>query len=237
MNHVVRNFEKPSQGIVPAFAELSTASIYEAAGQSGMMDPAIRAIYPAARICGTAVTVRCHVGDNLMLHKAVTVAKPGDVLVATIGNHLGAGAWGEILTVAAMARGIKGLVIDGAVRDVEAMQRRDFPVFARGVCIGATMKRNIGTINHPIICGNMLVEAGDIIVADPDGVVVVPRREAEQVLASTRDREAKEAILMQQLQAGATTLELLNLESVLNDLGLTEDEEVIAEELPTRASW
>jgi 4-hydroxy-4-methyl-2-oxoglutarate aldolase len=226
MSHVVRNFERPSRELVSAFSSLATASIYEAAGQQGMMNPAIRPVYQEARICGPAVTVRCHVGDNLMLHKAVTVANPGDVLVATIGNHTGAGAWGEILTVAAMTRGIAGLIIDGAVRDVEALQRRGFPVFARGICVGATMKRNIGTINQPVVCGNLLVEAGDIVVADVDGVVVVPRRNAEKILAATKEREAREALLIQKLQAGSTTLELLNLEPILRDLGLTEEEPI-----------
>jgi len=226
MSHVVHNFERPSDNLVADFSSLATASIYEAAGQQGMMDPAIRPVYPDARICGPAVTVRCHVGDNLTLHKAVTVANSGDVLVATIGNHVGAGAWGEILTVAAMARGIVGLIIDGAVRDVEALQRRGFPVFARGICVGATMKQNIGTINQPVVCGNVLVEAGDIVVADIDGVVVVPRRNAGQILAATIEREEKEARLIQQLEAGATTIDLLNLEPILRDLGLTEEEPV-----------
>lgn len=224
MRDIIRRYSKPDPHLVERFRALGTATVYEAAGQRGNMDPAIKPAYPGARLCGPAVTVKCHVGDNLMLHKAVTVAGPGDVLVATIDNHLGVGAWGEILVTAAKARGIAGLVIDGAVRDTESYSRHDFPVFSRGVAIGAASKKLGGTINHPIVCGNVLVEPGDIVLGDADGVVVVPKDRAQSVLQASLERERQEADLMERLKNGATTLELLGLDTVLQALGLTEEE-------------
>ena len=223
MTHVLHKYSKVPSDLVVAFRDLAAATIYEAAGQTGMLDPRIKPIYPGARVCGTAVTVECHVGDNLMLHKAVTVAGPGDVLVATIGEHTKAGAWGEILVTAAEARGIAGLVIDGAVRDAEAIEAHQFPVFARGLCIGATMKRNVGRINHPLVCGNALINPGDIILGDGDGVVVVPKDRAKAILDAALAREAREAVLMEKLRQHVTTLELLDLERVLAELGLSEE--------------
>lgn len=225
MAHVYRKINRADSVLVEAFAKQESATVYEAAGQVGMMDPAIKPVYPEANVCGTAVTVKCHPGDNLMLHKAVTVAKPGDVLVATIGKHTEAGAWGEILATAAMARGIVGLVIDGAVRDSEAMKSLDFPVFARGLAIGATMKRNIGTINHPLVCGNVLVNPGDIILGDADGVVVIAREDAQAILEASQARVAKEDDVMAKIRAGSTTLQLLGLDPMFKSLGLTEEPE------------
>jgi 4-hydroxy-4-methyl-2-oxoglutarate aldolase len=226
MIHVHRQYAKVPRDLVEAFRDLASATIYEAAGQTGMLDPGIKPVYPQARVCGTAVTVQCHVGDNLMLHKGVTVAGPGDVLVATIGEHVRAGAWGEILVTAAKARGITGLVIDGGVRDVEAIETHKFPVFARGICIGATMKKSIGKINHSIVCGGALINPGDLIVGDRDGVVVVPKERAQEILDESLAREAREAVLMEKLRGKAvTTLELLNLEVVLKNAGLVQEGE------------
>ena len=223
MAHVIHKVERVSTEIVEKFKELPAATVYEAAGQMGMMDPAIKAVYPEAKVCGTALTVFCHVGDNLMIHKAVSMARPGDVLVVTIRSDANSGAWGEILTTAAEASGILGLVIDGAVRDAEATRRHEFPIFSRGLAVGATMKKNIGLINHPVSCGNVTVHPGDLVLGDLDGVVVVPRERAEAVLAASIEREDREAVLMDKLKAGATTLELLNLGPVLEGLGLTEE--------------
>lgn len=225
MNDIIRRYTKPDPRIVEGFRTLGTATVYEAAGQTGNMDPEIKPAYPGARLCGTAVTVKCRVGDNLMLHKAVTVAGPGDVLVATIDNHLGVGAWGEILVTAAKVRGIVGLVIDGAVRDTEAYGKHGFPVFSRGASVGSPSKKHGGTINHPIVCGNVVVEPGDIVIGDADGVVVVPKARAREVLDAALERERREAALMERLKAGATTLELLGLNAILESLGLTEEEE------------
>lgn len=223
MTHVKRSIERVGSEMVEKFRALPAATVYEAAGQHGMIDPGIRPVYPEARICGPAVTVNCHVGDNLMIHKAVTIAEPGDVLVVSIRNDVRSGAWGEILTTAAMNRGIAGLVIDGAVRDAEATKERGFPVFSRGLAVGATVKKSLGLINHPLGFGDQVVNPGDLILGDVDGLVVVPKELARDVYAAAVAREEKEETLMSKLSAGSTTLELLGLESVLSDLGLVEE--------------
>ena len=225
MTHVIKNYPKVDAEMVRRFREIPCATAYEAAGQAGMMDPAIRPIYPTAKICGPALTVSCHVGDNLMIHKAVAIAQPGDVLVVTIRSDARSGAWGEILTTAAVARGIAGLIIDGGVRDVDAVERRGFPVFARGIAVGATMKRNRGLINHPIVCGNVQVRPGDLVVADIDGIVVVQRELVDAVLDASQLREEKEAAMMKELEAGRTTLELLGLNEILKSLGVEEGDQ------------
>ena len=197
--------------------ELSTfdaATLFEAAGQQGMVDPAIRPAWTGASLCGPVVTVLCPPGDNLMLHHAVTLAKPGDILVASIYNYVLAGAWGEILTVAAQARGIAGLVIDGAVRDTSAIAPRGFPIFSRGLAIGSCTKERFGKINEPLILGGVSVRPGDIVVADVDGVVIIEKEKAAKVCEAAQQRRQREQVLMEQLQAGKTTIELLGLPPV-----------------------
>ncbi len=223
MTHVLKPKERVSKELVEKFKELPAATVYEAAGQLGMIDPAIRPVYPEAKVCGPALTVFCHVGDNLMIHKAVSIAQPGDVLVVSIRNDTRSGAWGEILTTAAVQRGVAGLVIDGAVRDSEATQERGFPVFSRALAVGATVKKSLGLINHEISFGDEVVRPGDLIVGDRDGLVVVPKERAETVYRASVDREEKEAKLMEKLTAGSTTLELLGLEKTLSELGLVEE--------------
>ena len=167
-----------SHELVRTLSTFDAATLFEAAGQKGMIDPAIRPAWPGASLCGPVVTVLCPPGDNLMLHHAVTLAQPGDVLVASIHNFVLAGAWGEILTVAAQARGIAGLVIDGAVRDTGAIAPRGFPIFSRGLAIGSCTKERFGKINEPLIVGGILVRPGDIVVADVDGVVIIEQERA-----------------------------------------------------------
>ena len=225
MTHVIRTYEKVGADLVEKYRALPAATVYEAAGQTGMVDPAIRAVYPEAKVCGTAVTVFCHVGDNLMIHKAVSVAGPGDVLVVSIRNDGNSGAWGEILTTAAQARGIRGLIIDGAVRDAAATRKRDFPIFSRGLAVGATMKKNLGLINHRLAIGSVIVHPGDLVLGDIDGVVVVPRERAEKVYRASMEREEAEQVLMDKLNAGQTTLDLLGLHTILDDLGMVEENE------------
>ncbi|MEW5866528.1 MAG: 4-carboxy-4-hydroxy-2-oxoadipate aldolase/oxaloacetate decarboxylase [Bacillota bacterium] len=223
MPHVIKNYPKPDPECVAKFAGLPSATIYEAAGKRGAMSSAIRPAYPGARLYGTAVTVRCHVGDNLMLHKAITVAGPGDVIVADFGMYDEAGAWGEITTTAAIARGVAGLVIDGRVRDIARIQEIGFPVFSRGLSIKGTTKEALGEINHPVVVGGVPVNPGDIVVGDADGVVVVPATRAYEVLQASLAREAAEAKIMEQLRQGKTTLELLGFGATLQSKGLTEE--------------
>jgi 4-hydroxy-4-methyl-2-oxoglutarate aldolase len=197
--------------VIRQIAEFDAATLYEAAGQRGMVDPAIKPMWEGAKICGPAVTVSCPPRDNLMLHHAVALAAPGSVLVATAERYQYAGAWGEVLSVAAQARGIAGLVIDGAVRDIEAIMERRFPVFSRGLAIGACKKEQIGTLQEPIDLGGVTVRSGDIVVGTGDGVVILDSRSIEQVLRDAVARRERESEIFRQLQAGKTTIEVLNL--------------------------
>jgi 4-hydroxy-4-methyl-2-oxoglutarate aldolase len=187
------------------------ATLYEAAGQKGMVDPAIRPAWPGARLCGVALTLECPPSDNLMLHHAVAAAPPGVVLVGKIGGYMATGAWGEILTVAAQSRGIAGLAVDGAVRDIEAIRQLEFPIFSRGLAIGACTKERFGTLNQPILFGGVLVRPGDVIFGDTDGLVVIEQERLDAVIAAAEARQRKEHSIIQQLKAGRTTIDLLNL--------------------------
>lgn len=192
-------------------APFDTATLFEAQGQTGMVDPNIRPMYPGCKLVGRVLTVECVPGDNLALHQAVTLAQPGDILLATINNDTSKGAWGEVLTVAAQARGIAGLAIDGAVRDIEAISQLGFPIFARGRAIGACSKTRPGIINKPINFGGLRVEPGDIIMGDIDGLVILKQAQLENTLQAAHKRLEVEKRIMEGLRNGQTTLELLNL--------------------------
>ncbi len=196
---------------VDRFREFDPATLYEAAGRRGMVDPAIRPAWPGAKVCGIAVTLECPPGDNLMLHLAVAAATPGVVLVANASGFLRAGAWGEILTVAAQAKGVAGLVIDGAVRDIEAIAALKFPIFSRGLAISACTKERFGSLGQPLIFGGVAVRPGDLVFGDSDGLVVIERERVDEVHAAACKRRDFEAGVIQQLRAGKTTVELLNL--------------------------
>ncbi len=196
---------------VERFLGFDTATLYEAAGRRGMVDPGIRPAWVGAQLCGVAATVECPPADNLMLHHAVAVAVPGVVIVASLGSYLLTGAWGEILTVAAQARGVSGLAVDGAVRDIDAIAERAFPVFSRGLAIGACTKERPGRMDVPIHFGGVIVRPGDIVVGNADGIVIIEQERAEQVYTAAVARRDREALLMEQLRQGKTTLELLGL--------------------------
>jgi 4-hydroxy-4-methyl-2-oxoglutarate aldolase len=200
-----------SSELIRQLSEFDAATLYEAAGQRGMVDPAIRPMWNGAHVCGPAITVSCPARDNLMLHHAVALAPPGSVLVANAERYQCAGAWGEVLSVAAQARGIAGLVIDGAVRDIEAITERRFPVFSRGLAIGACKKEQIGTLNEPIDLGGVTVRSGDIVVGAGDGVVMLDSQTIDQVLRAAIARRERESEIFRQLNQGKTTIEILNL--------------------------
>lgn len=222
MVHVILKIERPDKEIVEQFSEIAPATAHEVMGRIGAMDYEIKAIYSGMKVCGPAITVLCHPGDNIMLHKAVAIAQPGDILVANVGSMMG-GYWGEVLTVAAQARGIGGLVLDGGVRDGIAIRKRGFPTFCRGLSMKGTVKETLGLINHPISCGNVMVNPGDIILGDDDGLVVIPKVEAHEVLKKSHERENKEEKIMEELKKGKLTLELLGLDRVLEAKGLREE--------------
>jgi 4-hydroxy-4-methyl-2-oxoglutarate aldolase len=200
-----------SENLVERLHRFGPATLFEAAGQKGMVDPAICAAWPGARLAGEAMTVECPPADNLMLHHAVAAAGPGVVIVGTTGGHLSSGAWGEILTVAAQCRGVAGLAIDGAVRDIEGIERRRFPVFSRGMAIGACTKERFGALNRPLLFGGVLVRPGDVMVGDSDGLVVIEKERLDDVIAAAAARLHKEETIIGQLQSGRTTIDVLNL--------------------------
>jgi 4-hydroxy-4-methyl-2-oxoglutarate aldolase len=194
------------------FADFDPATLYEASGRRGMVDPAIRPAWRGARVCGPAVTVECPPGDNLMLHVAVAHARPGVVIVAAVGGYLQAGAWGEILTEAARARGLAGLVIDGAVRDIDAIEASGFPVFSRGLAIGSCTKERRGKLDVAIQFGGVPVHPGDLVFGNADGLVIVEHDRIDDVYQAAAGRRRKELEIITKLREGRTTMELLGLE-------------------------
>jgi 4-hydroxy-4-methyl-2-oxoglutarate aldolase len=216
MEQFITNITRLSSELIKAYQQQAAATVYEAAGQQGAMDHTIRPIGSGMKLCGSALTVRCQPADNLTLHAAIALAAPGDVIVADVGQCVEAGHWGEITTVAAQVRGVAGLVINGGVRDLEPVQRRGFPIFSRSISMKATVKKTPGLINHPIVCGGITVRPGDLVLGDDDGVVVVPREQAETVLAAAIAREEHEAKVMQRLQEGELTLDVLGFRQALD---------------------
>ena len=194
-------------------ADFGTAAIHEAAGRIGDLHPLIRAV-TGGHLAGVAITVICPPGDNLTLHHAIYVAEPGDVIVCTVSDAPNCGYWGEVMTVAALERGVAGLVIDGGVRDLERIRALGFPVFAPHVCMHGTSKHAFGRINHPLVIGGVLVSPGDIVIGDCDGVVVVGSQELSRICAEAEARKAKERWLVDELRKNRTTLDLLGLPRV-----------------------
>ncbi|MBC7330920.1 MAG: 4-carboxy-4-hydroxy-2-oxoadipate aldolase/oxaloacetate decarboxylase [Synergistetes bacterium] len=221
--HVRRGFERPERELVRAFSELSSATVYEASGRKGAVSNLIRPAYWGIKVCGTAVTVQCGPGDNLMLHKALEVAQEGDVIVAVTGGAYEYGYWGELMTVSALARGIAGLVIDGCIRDSEEIVKMEFPVFCRGFSIRGTTKEILGLINYPITLGGVVVNPGDIVLGDNDGIVIVKKEDAKDVLEKALKRVANEEKKREVLKTGVSSVDYNNLREVLDRLGLKEE--------------
>lgn len=222
MVSVVTNIKRPSKSLLQSFADQGSATVHEAAGRIGAVNHAIKPLAPGIRLLGTAVTVSCHPKDNLMLHKALQIAQPGDVLVADTGGYHGAGYWGGLMATSAMARGLAGLAIDACVRDSTEMIEMGFPVFSRGTCISGTTKTILGNVNHPMWFGGILVHPGDMILGDDDGLVIIPQDDLEKVLEAAKLRVEKEKVKAAKLQQGITSVELNKLEAVFDSLGLIE---------------
>lgn len=204
------DFARVDAAIVRSAAAIGTATLHEAAGKIGALPSAIKPAAQGFRLCGPAFTIQGPGEDNLWLHRAIVAARPGDVLVAFVNGIYEAGYWGEIMSTAAQAAKLGGLVIDGCVRDGDLLREIGFPVFARGLCIKGTGKDfgARGWLNAPILLGDVVVHPGDLVAGDADGVVVIPRLRADDVLQASAEREAKEAEILKQLHAGANSMDL-----------------------------
>jgi 4-hydroxy-4-methyl-2-oxoglutarate aldolase len=197
-----------SQELLSKIASFSSATVHEALGKQGALPSGIKAISRTMKLCGRAYTIQSMPGDNLLFHRAIAAASVDDVLVADVSGFYERGYWGEILTVAAQARGIVGLVIDGCVRDGDEIEALGFPVFCRGLCIKGTTKHGTGTLNETITIEGARIEPGDIVLGDRDGLAVVPAARAEETIARCEARVEKEQQTMQALRDGKTTLEI-----------------------------
>jgi len=223
MAHVITKFSRPSPSVINKFSRISAATVYMAAGNKGSVDAAIKPVARGFRICGPAFTVQCAPNDNLMLHKALEKAQAGDVLVATVGDYWNAGYWGDMMTISAKARKLEGLAIDGCVRDSAEIIASKFPVFCRGFCIRSTSKKHLGLINHPLILGNVLVNPGDLVLGDDDGMVVIDRSECETILDKAIKKVATEEKNAALLKTGQTSVQLNALDGMFESLGLVEE--------------
>jgi 4-hydroxy-4-methyl-2-oxoglutarate aldolase len=224
MNVIVREFARPDPQVVKGFEGIPTGVVSDAMGRTGSMIAEIKPVWPRAKIVGPALTVRTFPADNLMIHKAVTLAKPGDVLVVNAGGYKDTAVFGDLLGYSCKVHGIAGVVIDGASRDAEGMAAIGFPVFARAVLPMGPFKDSPGSINVPVSCGGVAVRPGDIIVADADGVVVVPQEEAGDVLSKAQGAAAKEEQMRERLAKGEYIYDMLKLGEVLKSLGVVEQQ-------------
>ena len=215
-------FDRPSKEIIEKFRNLPTATVHEALGRKGAVDSGIKPIFSGMALCGPALTIMSPVGDNITLHKAISVACPGDVLVANAGGYKEAGVWGEVVSLAAKVKGIEGLVTDGCVRDALRIKELGFPVFASGLSIKGTVKETLGFIGYSISFGGITVHPGDIVLGDDDGVVFVPKEELQEVLALALEREKKEEGIMRKIREGKSTMDLFGFDSLLKQKGFLE---------------
>ncbi len=223
MTHVITKIERPSAEMVANFSKLAVATVYEASGRQGFVASAIKPNRRGHKLCGPAFTVECHPKDNLMLHKALEKAAPGDIIVATTGGYHEAGYWGDLMTTSAIARKIGGLAIDACVRDSEELGATGWPVFCRGFCIAGTVKNTLGKVNFPIIFGGALVNPGDLILGDDDGMVIVARERIEEVYTKSVKRVEAEVVKAETLKGGISSVAFNKLDQKFAALGLIEE--------------
>jgi 4-hydroxy-4-methyl-2-oxoglutarate aldolase len=216
----VRTIARADRQTIEGLAREGVSTVHEAQERSGLLQPYMRPIYAGAQIAGSAVTVLANPGDNLMIHVACELVEPGDIMVVACSSENTDGMFGELLGTSLQAKGVKGLIIDAGCRDVRLLSEMKFPVWSRAVSSKGTVKASLGSVNIPVVCGGALVNPGDVVVADDDGIVVVPRLTAAAVLKAAQERSAKEEKVRQRLVKGELGLDIYNMRGKLTELGL-----------------